>query len=235
MGKQIEDLNLSDAPNSPTRRRDLFMTARAYAEEMRKATSSEKTVMAVYRVPAYIRWAVEMLSEEATHGTLEPAATAVLDVGLSAIRRFPGVVAICKARLTVLPLDDAQTMEWFNHFPTVSVPAVDTDDSGEFRVHVPRALAKVFAKLARSLGMPISRLGIFALMAGVLHAPSLCALKYRQAMVETTQRLKAEMKRRGNEARTRAANAVPRDRETDHLWTAADFTDEADSDDADHQ
>ena len=57
---------------------------------MKAAGPGDKTVMALYRVPAYLRWIVESLSEEATGGALEPAATAVLDVGLSTIRTFPG-------------------------------------------------------------------------------------------------------------------------------------------------
>ena len=45
----------------------------------------------------------------------------------------------------------------------------------------------------RSLGMSISRLATYSLMAGVLHAPSLSAPKYRKAMVDTLRQLKEEL------------------------------------------
>jgi hypothetical protein len=232
MGMRIEDLNASDKPLSPSFRHDLFATARRYAAEMKATPSGDKTVMALYRAPGYLRSAVEALSEQTTDGTLEPAATAALDVGLSTIRGFVGVAEIRDARLKVLSLDDAHMMRWFNDFPPVSVLAVDTDDAGEFRVHVPRPLAKKFTKLARALGVSISRLGIFALMAGLLHAPSLSAPRYRRAMVDTLVKFKAEIKRRAEEAEARAANATPRDPSTDQLWTAADIVDVAEADDA---
>jgi len=220
MGSRVDDLNLSDEPLLP---RDLRALARRYTAEMKAAGPGDKTVMALYRVPDYLRWIVESLSEEATGGALEPAATAVLDVGLSTIRTFPGVNEICSARLAVLACGDAEVMGWFNSFPAVSALAENTDDTGGWRLHVSRTLAKTFSKLARSLGMSISRLATYSLMAGVLHAPSLSAPKYRKAMVDTLQQLKEELRRRGREAKVKAASATPRDAGTDHLWTAADL------------
>ena len=227
MGNRVDDLDLSDGPLLP---RDLYAIARHYAAEMKAAGQGDKTVMALYRVPAYLRWSVESLSEEATGGALEPAATAALDIGLATIRTFPGVHEICAARLSVLACGDAEVMSWFNSFPAVSALAENTDDTGGWRLHVSRTVAKTFAKLARSLGMSISRLATYALMAGVLHGPSLSAARYRKAMLDTLQRLKGELRRRGHEATAKSASATPRDPSTEHLWTAADLLEPTEDD-----
>ncbi len=220
MGKRLEDLTVSDEPLVP---RDLFALARQIAADMKQMAARDKAVIALYRAPDYLRWGVETLSEEATGGVQEPAATCLLEVGLSTIRRFDGVTEICAARTSVLPHGDAETMHWFGDFPIVNVSAMGTDDRRPFRLHVPIALAKQFAKLARSLGLPVSRLGTFALMTGLLHAPSCSAQKYSKAMVRTLQELRAVLERRGAEAQVRAAGAAATpNANRNQRWTIAD-------------
>jgi hypothetical protein len=45
--------------------------------------------------------------------------------------------------------------------------------------------------------------------------------------------MKAELRRRGDEAKAKAENATPRDASTDLLWTAADLFDAGEDLDAD--
>jgi hypothetical protein len=222
MGISPDDPDLLDAPLLP---RDVFALARSNAAAAKGGFGEVKTILSLYRAPSYLRYGIEALAEETTSGGLEPAATALLDVGLAMIWSWPGVTAIRGARRIVLPLGDPEVLAWFNRLPTVSTDAVDTDDADELRLHVPRSLAKKFAKFARVLGLSSSKLGTFALMAGLLHAPRCVAGKYRRAMLATLTRLKTELRRRGEEARSKAENATPRDAGNDHLWTAANLID----------
>jgi hypothetical protein len=232
MGVLPDDPDLLNGPLLP---RDVFALARANVAAAKGGFAEAKTVMPVYRAPNYLRYGIEALAEDATGGALEPATTALLEVGLSMIWSWPGVSAIREARRIVLPLGDPETMAWFNRLPIVSTDAVDTDVPGELRLHVPRSLAKKFAKFANVLGLSSSKLGSYALMAGLLHAPSCVAGRYRRAMFRTLKKLKAELRRRGEEASIKAENAVPRDGTTDHRWTAADLLgpDDAGDDDDD--
>jgi hypothetical protein len=237
MPKDSNDLNLSDEPLRPAMPRDVVAIARNLAAAMRQAPGRDKNVIALYRAPDYLRWGVESLSEAVTAGVLEPAANALLDVGLSAIRGFSGVSEVGKARAKLVVRGDPQVMHWLNNFPVISVPAVDTDDSKAYRLWIETTLVKEFSKLARSLGLSISRLGTFALMAGLLHVPPpWCSRpRYREAMVGTLKKLMREIKGRGDEASARVDSAAPRDPSQDHRWTIADLlgpgTDERDEDD----
>ncbi len=225
MGKRLEDLNLSDEPvgrQSADQPRDLVAIARATGAHMRGVPAGEKTVLALYRCPDYLRWGVEALSEAATNGALEPAGNCLLKAGLSTIRQFPGVAEIGAARRAVLAQGSAETMHWFNNFPLVDVSAAGTDDIRQYRMHVVKPLAKEEAKLARSLGLSNSRLGILALMAGLLQVPRFSAPKYRKAMVGTLQDLRDATERRGREARARADAVPARDTAEDERWTIAD-------------
>ena len=107
----------------------LLAWARRVAALTRQAPVRDKTVIALYRAPDYLRWAVESLSEAATNGAVEPATTALLEVGLSTIRQFPGVAEVCDARRKRPVTATRQTMHWLSEFPVVSVSAVETDDS----------------------------------------------------------------------------------------------------------
>src|SRR5687767_9923451 len=98
MGKRPQDLDLSDEPLRPGRPHDLFAIARACTADSRRAPAGDKTVLALYRAPDYLRWGVETLSEQATGGAMEPAALALLEEGLATIRGFPGVAKIAAAR-----------------------------------------------------------------------------------------------------------------------------------------
>lgn len=181
-----DDRDPLDAPLGAAQPCDVYALARANAAALRSRFGQEpKTVLALYRAPEYMRWATEALAERTTSGTLEPASTALLEAGLSLIRSWRGVAAICKARRAVVSLGDARIMAWFNAFPIVTADPADTDDTRAFRLHVPVSLANKFSKLGRSLGMPISRLGTYALMAGALHAPGCTPPRYREAMFTT--------------------------------------------------
>ena len=62
-------------------------------------------------------------------------------------------------------------------------------------------------------------------MVGLLHVPSCSPPKYRAAMLGMLKKLKDALRRRGDEATIKAANATPRDVGSDHLWTVTDLVD----------
>lgn len=232
MDKPPEPSDPLDAQIGPVMPRDVRALARAYALAPRADPGSE-TILTIYQAPAYLRWGVEALAVAETRGTLHPANRALLEVGLSLIRQYVGVKAICKARRTVLPLGDAEVLAWFSSPPIVSVDPADTDNSDAYRLHVPKSLGQEFANLSRALGLKSSKLVLFALMAGLLCVPSCVAFKYRTVMVHSLAKLKAQLRRRGEEAKVKAETATPHDFTTDHLATAADLLDPVGDDDAD--
>jgi hypothetical protein len=215
--------HLSDEPLAePKPRTDLVAKARLVAAELRHLSPSDKTALAVYRCPDYIRWTVEALSNAATSGAIEPAAVTVVQAGLSAIRQFPGVGEITAARRTVLPEGEIELLSWLGAFPPVSVYAAGTDDSGEYRLHVPRTLLMELGNMARSIGLSQSRLGLYALAAGVLQVPQFSKPQYRKAMVQALRDLRAVLQRRGREAQARAEALQAADRMDDGTYTIAD-------------
>jgi hypothetical protein len=216
--------DLSDTPIVPEARPpDPITRARAAA---RARGSTDGTVLALYRCPVYGRWGVEALANEATNGSLEPAGTTLLEAGMSALQRFPGLAEIKAARQTAVAKGCPDTMHFLGDFPHVQVHTAGTDDSGCYRLHVPKDLAKRLGNMARQLGLPQSRLGIFALMAGLLQVRQLIPPAYRQAMVETLQGLRAAIERRAAEAQARVAVGPPEDAADDGKWTLADVLDQ---------
>jgi hypothetical protein len=97
-------------------------------------------------------------------------------------------------------------------FPHVEVLAAGTDDSGEYRLHIPTDLSKHLSNMARHLGIRHTRLGIFALAAGLRQAPPhLIRARYRRAMDQTLLNLAQAIKRRAAEIQARAAVMPPDD------------------------
>jgi len=221
-GKSLEDLN-SDEPPPPGP--DVYGLARSVAAARRQAPLREGRVIALYRPLGYLETGVEQLSNEVTGGAKEPASTALLQVGLGIIRNFPGVAEIIEARSEVLPVGDAETMDWFNRFPLAGIDLrpMGTYADDPFRFHAPIELANQVSKLAGLLGLSISRFTIFPLEAGLLCAPTCCSPKYRQAMLQTLRDFRHVLERRAAEATARAAQATPRDKTQDHLYTIADL------------
>jgi hypothetical protein len=217
-GKSLEELSLRDEAGAPPPR-DLIAVARRYAASMHDSTQAPKTVIAVYRCPNYLRWAVEALSEQGTGGAIEPAATCLLEAGLGTIHKFPGVEEIRRARAVVLPGGDAETMAFFNTFPNIDVLSAGTGDC-TYRLHLAAPLAKRLHKLARSLGLSVSRLGLLVLMAGAVEAPSCSTPRARKAMVLALRSFRAVLERRAAEAQSWSTTPIPP--RQDDLWTLRD-------------
>jgi hypothetical protein len=216
----VKDLNqFSDTPNPPeTPPRDLIARVRLAARMRRSAD----TVVRLNRAPTYLRWAVERLANEASSGALAPAHTTGLEAGASVLQRLPGVTEIKAARQAALSQGSPDTMHWLSDFPHVEVLAAGTDDSGEYRVHVPKELAMRLGNLARHLGMKQTRLAIFALMAGLLHAPHLIPPRYQRAMFDSLKNFAKAIERRAAEIKTRAATPADDEDAEDAKWTLSD-------------
>jgi hypothetical protein len=206
----VKDLNqFSDTPNPPeTPPRDLIARVRLAARMRRSADS----VLRLPRCPIFYRWVVETVGNEAADGALEPAHTTALEVGLSVLQQLPGVAEIRAARQAALPQASPDTMYLLSDFPHVEVLAAGTDDSREYRLHVPKDFSKRLTNIARHLGIRHTRLGIFALAAGLLQAPAnLIRAPYRRAMEQSLLNLAKAIKRRAAEIQARAAVMPPED------------------------
>ena len=106
----------------------------------------------------------------------------------------------------MLALENAETIAWFNTLPFVSVPAVDTDDTGSLD-----CVSLCLPNDSRRSPTPgnVDRRLVFALMAGLLH-PLVRRTQVSRGDGGALRRFKAVLRRRAIEA-TNRRQATPRD------------------------
>src|SRR5262245_21670228 len=127
MGKHFDDI--PDEPSAPSAEQLFIARVRSHARALRLNPISDKTVLALYHVPGYVRCGIEALANEATGGTIEPAATCLIETGLPIVRHFKDVAEITEARRILLTTSDAVAIASISELPTVSIDACDTDDT----------------------------------------------------------------------------------------------------------
>jgi hypothetical protein len=209
------DLEWPEDEALPAQGSEWTLLAAAEAFDVDAMQSSARVQLGLYRLPAYLPWAVECLSKRMKKGGKDAAATCALEFGLDRIRQFPGIKEICAARAVVLPTGDPEALSWFDRFGEIDQTTnhVGLLDKA-YKRRITERLAKEIGQLAAELGMHGSELGVFALMAAFLGPPELLRESYQLCIVSVLKSLKARLEARAERAREFALAA--------RLYTPAD-------------
>jgi len=169
---------------------------RARQEHSTKPEGVEKQKVHMRGAPAFYKWFVERLASDQEDGSISTAATLCIDSGIKRLTGMPAVIKIIQAREVCLQDPDPVVMTTLDDFEALAIATADSPIEPDWQVLLPAKLVKKAGHLATKLGMPRSRLLIYALSIGLRGRIEDIRDEYRNALDRTIRRLHGALERK---------------------------------------